>query len=534
MIKQKYGIAFIIVAVLWPVMGAAATVGIQKNKARMSGIVVSDSGRPVKFATVQLYLEQPSGRGGGDSSPSTMTDRKGNFVFENLQPGVYRLQVYQVGFISPQHTGESSIQIAVEEGQDVTDVEIELTSGSAITGKVTDDDGDPIINVSVTAWRKDQQGYLQQVNQSQTDDRGVYRVFGLPSGEYVVSCHVPQNIGRQASYGIVYYPDAIIQKEATVLSLGGGSECAGIDFQIQSNKGVTLTGKITVRSSNQPVAGLGITIYGEQLSLTTVTGPDGQYEFNGLPPGRFHMQLHPTIQNIVPIQRQVEVQSKGTTRYDIQLEDGAQIIGRIELIGDRLVANPDQLYINAEVTPVKMDANQPHIGSVRVKVEPDGTFVVGGLPAARVRFTAQSPNQSCFLKGVYRGETELPRGEVIIEANKKVINIRLVLSDQVGTVRGNVRPRDSQVRSFQVILVPADASFWNDYQSYRYGWSDGQQPFQLEGVPAGRYLVFTVDSTIGFGGEASIRQLHSRAMEVNIRPGDVEDIEVTPLDLDRR
>lgn len=530
MSKHKRSIAGV-AAVLFLIVAAGSAMAEQQPKCRIAGTVLSDTGRPVKFATVQLYLEQPAGR--GDASPTTVTDRKGKFVLDNLQPGVYRLQVYQVGYLGSQ-SSDASMQITLEEGQEITDLQIELTSGSAITGKVTDEDGDPLVNVSVTVWQKDQQGYLRQVNQSQTDDRGVYRIFGLPAGEYVVSCHVPQNMGRQASYGVVYYPDAILQKDATALSLGSGSELTGIDFQLQSNRGVTLTGKVTMGASGQPVAGLSLTLYGEHLSLTTLTGPDGHYEFTDLPPGRFYLQSYPTTQNVTPIQYQINVSSKGTVRHDIQLPEGGQIVGRIELIGGRPISHPDQIYVTAELTPANPSQTPSGIGSLRVKIEPDGTFILGGLPSARVRFTAQAINHRYFLQGVYQGDMERPRGEVLVEAGKKLTNIRLVFSDRVGTVRGYVRPSDWHAASYQVILVPADPALWADQRSYRFGWSDGQQPFHIEGVPAGRYLVFTIDATVGFGGEAWVRKYRSRASEITVGAGEIEDIEVAPIEVHKR
>ncbi|MDW8241298.1 MAG: carboxypeptidase-like regulatory domain-containing protein [Acidobacteriota bacterium] len=531
MSKRNQRIAWPIVAVLSVMLSVSSTMGMQQPKGRISGTVVSDRGRPVKFATVQLYLESPSTH--GEATPSTVTDRKGKFVLDNLRPGVYRLQVYQVGYLGTQSGGDSSMQLTLEEGQEITDLHIELTSGGAITGKVTDEDGDPLVNVSVTAWQKDQQGYLRQVNQAQTDDRGVYRIFGLPAGEYVMSCHVPQNMSRQASYGVLYYPDAILQKEATVLSLSSGSELTGIDFQLQSNRGVTLTGKVTIGSSGQPVAGLHLTLYGEQLSLSTLTGPDGQYEFTDLPPGRFYLQSFPTTQNVTPIQQQINVASKGTVQHDIQLPEGGQIVGRIELIGGRPISHPDQIYATIELTPTNPQVPSG-IGSLRIKIEPDGTFILGGLPSARVRFTAQAINHRYFLQGVYRGDVELPRNEVLVEAGKKLSNIRLVFSDQVGTVRGHVRQSDGQSTSYQVILVPADPALWADQRNYRFGWSDGQQPFHIEGVPAGRYLVFTIDGTVGFGGESWVRKYRSRAGDLSVRAGEIEDIEVTPLEIHKR
>jgi hypothetical protein len=509
---------------------AAWAFDAQSAKAKISGRVMTDTGRPVKYATVQLYAELSGTMGlGGNISPSTVTDKNGHFNFEDLPPGTYRLNMYQVGYLDPSGSGEPPLQVVVEEGPEITDLEVVLVAGGAVTGRVLDEDGDPIINTPVMAWNKQENGYFQQMTQAQTDDRGVYRLFGLRPGEYVIGLQIPARGGQRSSSGLTYYPGVLTQKEARVISVSSGGEVAGIDFSLQPGKGGKLVGRVTVHSTNKPVAQVPVGLSGESFSLSTTTASDGSYEFTDLPQGTFQLYVTPAQKNIMPLQKQVKIESQGTTRVDVQVEEGAEISGLIELIGNRPMMNSDQLYVNAEVVALEGDSQNMYAGSQSARVSSDSTFVVGGLPSARIRFTIQAPNNRYFLKAVHQGDTECRRGEVSIRAGKRVSDIRLILSDEVGDVRGLVRQHEGPAKPCQVVLVPAEESQWNDYRTYRTGWSNGQEPFIIQGVPAGRYLMFAVESSVGFSGEPFIRKYQSSAIELTIRPGETQAIEVAPL-----
>ncbi|RMG55914.1 MAG: hypothetical protein D6723_01705, partial [Acidobacteria bacterium] len=476
----------------------------------ISGYVVSDAGRPVKYATVQLYMTSSNS---GKYPHNVLTGKDGSFRFEHLPPGTYRVSAYRAGYVQSTQTGEPPLEVTLEEGQEITDVEVTLMRGGVITGRVLDEDGDPIVNTQVIAWRRSENGYYQQMNQARTDDRGVYRIYGLPPGDYVISSQIPFRWSRHASYGMTYFPGVVSRKQAEILSITAGSEITGIDISLQPDRGAKIVGRVTLAGSKQPLSGLRVTLYGENLSLSATTKSDGSYTFAGLPKGTFHLHINPTQKNVVPVQKRVTIESLKTVRLDIQLEEGGQISGALELIGGRSVPDPQQLTINARLAP--LDARQPLlVGTRTAHINPDGTFTIGGLPSARVQLTVHAPNNRYFLKAITRGERQLAQPSLVIESGQHLSDIHLILSDEVGEVRGYIPSVEDATQSYHVVLVPADESRWRDYAAYRHAWSHGERPAVLRGVPVGRYLLFALDGTVGFGGEAFIRAHLSQAVEV--------------------
>ena len=136
-----------------------------------SGRVVTGTApdvRPVRRAKVTLTAEA-SGR-----SVTTDTDSDGRYRYVGLDPGTYTLQVEKPGYVT----------LRVRAAPDGT---VAMARGSAIEGRVTDANGDPLWGVVVAAVRATTEGEPSEiVAQSRTDDLGRYRVHSLGEGDYVV------------------------------------------------------------------------------------------------------------------------------------------------------------------------------------------------------------------------------------------------------------------------------------------------------------------------------------------------------------
>ncbi|MDQ3908037.1 MAG: carboxypeptidase-like regulatory domain-containing protein, partial [Acidobacteriota bacterium] len=147
----------------------------------ITGRVVTASGEPVTNATVSVTrMNAPS-----PSRPSP-AGADGSFVVSGLEPGVYRVTASAPSYI--QLDPESSRAETHRVGDSVT---ITLIKGGVINGKVRDSEGQPVVGVRVRALLvKDADGQpaagVASVERV-TDDRGVYRLYGLQPGTYVVS-----------------------------------------------------------------------------------------------------------------------------------------------------------------------------------------------------------------------------------------------------------------------------------------------------------------------------------------------------------
>ena len=113
-------------------------------------VVAADSGAPIRRAQVRV-----SGVGLRESRVAT-TDAQGRFEVRELAAGRYTLTASKGGFVTLQYgqrrPGESGTPLELGDAQTLDKVIVGLPRGSVITGRITDEFGEPVVNAAVTAW----------------------------------------------------------------------------------------------------------------------------------------------------------------------------------------------------------------------------------------------------------------------------------------------------------------------------------------------------------------------------------------------
>src|SRR5919197_3501676 len=150
-------------------------------------VVTADTGRPVKHARVMVSA-------GGRQSRATTTDEQGRFRITDLMGGSYTISASRTGFVDAVYGQRRPLQpgtpVTLADGQELATIDLRLVRGGVITGRVLDEDGEPLARALVTVQRYQYirgERRLSPAGGDQSDDRGQYRVFGLPPGEYYVS-----------------------------------------------------------------------------------------------------------------------------------------------------------------------------------------------------------------------------------------------------------------------------------------------------------------------------------------------------------
>lgn len=317
-----------------PVVGTGAISGV---------VTVAGSGQPARRARVSI-----SGSEQG-SSRSTTTDETGGFSAVGLPAGRYTVSASKVGYIGGSFgqrvPGRSGAAIQLADGQK-QQVRVQIWRGSVITGTVLDESGEAIPNTPVRVLRyvmTSGQRTLQQGGNGQTDDRGVYRIFNLQPGEYLVSATPRQTLRpgvegdaarvlatttflegvsvntanpaaaqaiaervaqmrvdlgqpgvmEEAStgYAPVYYPGTTAIASAASVVVGAGEEKAGIDFQYQVVPVARVEGVVTMSAGQLP-ANVTLTLTsqganGQGINLGARADGQGSFRINSVPPGQY-------------------------------------------------------------------------------------------------------------------------------------------------------------------------------------------------------------------------------------------------------
>jgi hypothetical protein len=235
----------------------------------ISGRVIDDSGKPMFEVTV---LAVNAGHTGKDvklaplTTRSVTTDENGNFAFEQLSPGAYKLNVVAQGYtLAPEALKENGTPKYYRTGDTA---HIRLVKGGIITGSVVTQSNDPLVGVRVRAFKvKDTEGRAVRsitidegpwVKEWKTDDRGIYRIYGLEPGKYVVSAggkgFNPFGVGEFDSDAPAYHPTGTRDMAAEV-GVQAGQESVGIDIRYRESRGYIISGSISSGDeNNSPVS----------------------------------------------------------------------------------------------------------------------------------------------------------------------------------------------------------------------------------------------------------------------------------------
>ncbi len=194
------------------------------NVVVITGRVVADtSGDPIRNARVALSPEPPQ-------SPVVLTDSDGAFRL-TAPAGPYRLVVRKTGF------AQSDVPATAPGGA----VEVRLKRGAAIAGRIVDERGEPVAGVKISALKAESGQRSTAGSTAETDDRGEYRLGGLPDGAFVVGVTTPGAVGVRPTARIpeartTYYPGAAAIEDAQAVRVQPGDERAGADIVVPADR----------------------------------------------------------------------------------------------------------------------------------------------------------------------------------------------------------------------------------------------------------------------------------------------------------
>jgi Ni,Fe-hydrogenase III small subunit len=320
----------------------------------ISGTVVTDEATPMPVRRAMVTLAMI----GAPRPRQVSTDENGRFAFAGLAAGRYNLSATKAGFVriayGAKRFDRPGTPITLADGQLMRDVGLRLVKGGVITGLVRDEHGLPAASVQVRALqyrtvlgeRQLQPAAAGNAMGEATDDRGQYRLYGLPPGDYLVTAspRIPvtgeveamtdaeiraalqalQNAqasqtpaagtpasprtpagqpapvrepGTTVTYAPVYFPGTTLSSSAALVTVGAGEERSGVDMAMTLVRTTKVEGTVVpppgmpaqaVQLMLLPAGGslLGAGI-GPALLNRAPVGPDGRFSYTAIPPGQY-------------------------------------------------------------------------------------------------------------------------------------------------------------------------------------------------------------------------------------------------------
>jgi len=492
-------------------------------------VVTADNGRPVKRARVAVSArELPEGR-------ATLTDDSGVYEITELPAGRYTLTVAKSGFISLSYGQRRPLQsgtpLQLGDGQQLKGVDFRLPRGGVIAGRIFDEDGEGLPGASVRVMRYQ---YLQgdrrlvPVGNSQTDDKGQYRVWGLMPGDYYVNV-VARNFniiggrgGRgvianaigivggnvfvgdedptQVAYAPTYYPGVGSVNEARAVTLDVSQELTDVNFGIQLVRTARVTGfvsngdgspayngNVTISPDSGPAAGRGGPIgtnYGSRIDW------DGTFTIVNVPPGRYTLRARSGGNDDPQYATQpVSVSSGDVSNVAVILAPGGTISGTVAL----------QSATPADLTQVRVaapSADQSSFGvNPQTRVDKNGTFALSGVPAGLHFIRSNGAPRGWSLRSVLIDGRESIDTPVDVRSGQTVAGVALIFTDKISEITGTItNAQGTPLTDFTILAFPTDQTQWRPQSRYIATTRPDQNgSFQLRGLPPGEYYIAPVD-----------------------------------------
>lgn len=520
-----------------------------KEPAKISGKVTnSTTGQPLKRASVTMYPAEP----GPDMVPlTTVTDAEGVFAMAEIPPGKYRLSVERTGFVRAEFgaRGKSRMgtTITLVPGQDMRQVNAALEPHAVITGRVTDEDGEPLAHAYVQPMMyRFMQGrrQLMPAGGSQTNDLGEYRVFGLAPGRYYLSAVLrnmsmgmgsvdrsagtPQNDG----FATTYYPGTTDPSGAVQITVTAGQPVTGMDIRLRRIKTARIRGRIV--NAGNPASRPMVFLNARDTSggmmmfdrgMAPVRGADGKFELRGIAPGAYHL----TAQSFDGQDRffariPVDVGTENIDGLELTLQPGLELKGIVRVEGEGQVS-PSGIRVMLE--PKEMS---PMGGGGMSVSKDDGSFTIRSAVPDTYRVRIQMAEGQGFLKSIYLGEQEAKDGEITLAPGISPL-LNLLVSTAAAEISGKVKgEKDAPVQGAFVVLVP-ETSKRQQQGLYKTATTDQYGGFSLTSIAPGTYKVFAWDS-VDYGEWMDpdfIQSWEGKGVSYTVKEGSKETADLTLL-----
>jgi hypothetical protein len=462
------------------------------------------------------------------------SDQLGNYRITNIPPGSYNVNTLAQSFVMDDERASRSLLLA--EAETVEDVNFTVMRGGVITGKITDSDNEPLIEQQVRLLRVEDSQPVSHDQWVSTDDRGVYRMFGLRPGKYKVAVGqsdltLPGDGARQ-HYKETFYPSVTDAAKATVIEVTEGGETSDVDIVVgRMITTYTIGGRI-VDEEEKPLAKV---MFGVQQTVGNSThssmggitsNAQGEFRFEGVLPGKYLIFFVSENSDVRPDSLSVDVVDRDVTGLMIRTSKGASLSGVVVLEGneERPVINRGQLYV--QTWSSNSHSSFAHRSPTTVK--PDGSFRIGGLRSGPVRLSiygfSMTEGRSTRL-GIVRLERNggvLQPPEIEIKDGEQVSGLRVVVQYLTGAIRGVVKLQKDDLppgSQFGISLSFADGQARSDF-GLPGAHVDSRGRFSLEGLAAGTYDV-RVSGTLPGGEYVSTKQ------QVTVTNNSVSEIVLT-------
>jgi hypothetical protein len=468
---------------------------------------------------------------------SEETDDDGSFAVEGLEPGAYAISITAPGYIAASGlTGEDGKPIYYRPGDQVT---IRMIKGGVITGRGTDAHGPPLVQVPGHSVRlRDEKSRPARASsrlfgnsgagQAHTDDRGIYRIYGLEPGIYLVNAGGGEQMAATpfTADSPVYHPSGTVDV-ATEVKVQIGQESSGVDIAYSILPGHSVSGHLSGQFATGGVVSIAAVVLthlktgvpqaetisiGDSHAFRVEGVPDGDFlvaavsfafskELTAAPPQKIVVKgsdvtgLELTLGPITTIAGRVVIQP--LTKED---ETSGCKVGPVRRVEDIIVApHPSEKSKAAEQIPLVMDLTDSSQGLMT-------------SPDSKGEFTAQLPGGGSYHietelldDDLFLGSVTLPAESagkppkdassgISVKNSERIAGVTVTIARGAASISGRVAPAapgSNLPDKLKVYLVPVDKEAADNTLRYYDAHVRRDGSFEIKHIAPGRYYALT-------------------------------------------
>lgn len=503
-----------------------------RAKGSITGRVVSDEGQPLVGVTVAAFTPSRPG-----PPHNTVSDANGKFTLNDLDSAAYNLSVSAPGYVSESEQGiDSSERDYYRTGDSVT---LRMLKGGVITGTVTNASGEPLVGVHINILRvhtldgrlvsNGREGFFGST-QRQTDDRGVYRIYGLRPGSYIVSAggkglnwFEPTAFDADAP---TYYPSSTRDTAAEV-TVQPGQETTNIDIRYRAEQGHTISGTIVGGISSEQTAGSGGVSVSLNYADTNMVAAFAfvqnnagtrSFAFDGVADGDYDVMAETYSareSGNAALPTRVNVRGADVTGIKLALAPLASINGRLIIEAAKETASktecqtrrptlPEEIVIFARrdepaaATPKQQQTRAPLFSTSQSTPDNKGEFTLRNLNSGRYRLNIRLPGDDLYIRSITqmgappnpRQATDNTPNIINLKMGDRLNNLHITVANGAAALSGRVALSEGATlpAGMRIYLVPAERERIDDVLRYVESPLRSDGTFMFKNLAPGRYL----------------------------------------------
>jgi hypothetical protein len=531
-------------------------------------VVHAKTGEPVRRVNLTLRPFGTPGMVGGMIGPTgpmapaapyaATTDAEGKFRIENVEPGSYRMMAERQGFVRQEYGARQSLMmgttIKVAPGQELKGLDFKLTPQAVITGRVVDEEGEPLARVQIQVMRQRYfRGRRQLMPQGggMTIDTGEFRIADLGPGRYWLSASYrgrmmmfgeapARNTGDkpEEEYVTTYYPNAVDPQGARHIDVVAGQEIHGMDMRMQKARVYRIRGKVTAPAPlrNVRLALLprdNVMFFRFMMGGGAMVREDGTFEIGGVQPGSYYVAVLPMQGGQTPVGKVlVDVTQQNVENVLLTLTNGVSLTGSIRVDGDveqLEQAQGKKLTFGSVRVQLTLMEGMP-FGTPAASAKEDGTFVLENVSPDKYRIMAFGLPQGVWVKSIRAGDREVLDDGLDMGGGVPG-PVLITLGVGVGQISGMVQDVKQQPAAGSLVTLLPDPLKEERNDLYRMTTADQNGQFTMQGIPPGEYkLIAWEDVDPGAYMDPEFLKPHeSRAQRITVQANSPQQVSLTQI-----